>query len=44
MLIGVMVSGITIVTATAATGWLLGQVVDAAGHQHASEAAVMIRK
>jgi len=43
MLVGVVVSGITIVTATSTAGWLLGQVIDATGHQQASESAVMIR-
>ncbi len=43
MLIGVVVSGITIVTATSTTGWLLGRVLDATVHQSASEAAVIIR-
>jgi small-conductance mechanosensitive channel len=41
MLIGVVVSGITIVTATSSTGWLLGRVIDASGHAIASESAVM---
>ena len=43
MIIGVVVSGITIVTATSATGWLLGRVFDPSGHQHASESAVVIK-
>ena len=43
MLIGVIASGITIVTATSTAGWLLGQVIGASGHQIASESAVMIR-
>jgi hypothetical protein len=43
MLVGVVVSGITIVTATSTTGWLLGQIIDVTGHQHASESTVMIR-
>ena len=33
MLMGVVVSGITIVTATSTTGWLLGRVLDASAHQ-----------
>ena len=41
MLVGVVVSGITIVTATSTTGWLLGRVIDASGHQLDSESAVM---
>ena len=41
MLAGVVVSGITIVTATSTTGWLLGRVIDASGHQLDSESAVM---
>jgi len=40
MLIGVVVSGITIVTATSTTGWLLGRVLDASAHQ---TSAVTIR-
>ena len=43
MLIGVVVSGVTIVTATSTTGWLLGQVIDAAGHHQAAEFVVMNR-
>jgi hypothetical protein len=41
MLVGVVVSGITIVTASSTTGWLLGRVLDASGHQLHSETAVM---
>lgn len=41
MLMGVVASGITIVTATSTAGWLLGQVIDASGHQIASDSAVM---
>jgi len=41
MLVGVVVSGITIVTATSTTGWLLGRVMDASGQQLDSESAVM---
>jgi small-conductance mechanosensitive channel len=41
MLVGVVVSGITIVTATSTTGWLLGRVIDASGHQLDPESAVM---
>jgi len=43
MLMGVVVSGITIVTATSTTGWLLGRVFEASAHQTASEAAITIR-
>jgi small-conductance mechanosensitive channel len=42
MLMGVVVSGITIVTATSTAGWLLGRVLDSA-HHTGSEAAVIIR-
>jgi small-conductance mechanosensitive channel len=41
LFVGVVVSGITIVTATSTTGWLLGRVIDASGHQLDSESAVM---
>jgi small-conductance mechanosensitive channel len=41
MLVGVVVSGITIVTATSTTGWLLGRVIDASGHQLDPDSAVM---
>lgn len=41
MLVGVVVSGITIVTATSTTGWLLGRVIDASGQQLDPESAVM---
>lgn len=40
MLMGVVVSGISIVTATSTTGWLIGRMIDAAMHQSAPEAAV----
>ena len=40
MLVGVVVSGITIVTATSTTGWLLGRVLETPA---ASAAAVTIR-
>jgi len=43
MLAGVVVSGITIVTAASTAGWLLGRVFGASGQQLASESAVMIR-
>jgi hypothetical protein len=43
MLIGVVVSGIAIVTAAASTGWLLGKVIDASVHQTAQGAAVIVR-
>jgi hypothetical protein len=38
MLVGVMVSGITIVTATATTGWLVGRVLEVG---HVSEKTAM---
>ena len=41
MLVGVVVSGITIVTATSTTGWLMGRLLDASGHQLDPETAVM---
>ena len=43
MLMGVMVSGIAIVTATSTTGWLLGRVIDASVHQAALEAEAIVR-
>jgi small-conductance mechanosensitive channel len=43
LFVGVVVSGITIVTATSTTGWLLGRVIDASEHQLASESAAMSR-
>lgn len=38
MMVGVMVSGITIVTATATTGWLVGRVL--AGGQESEKTAI----
>jgi hypothetical protein len=43
MLMGVVVSGIAIVTAASSTGWLMGKVLDASVHQTAPGAAVIIR-
>jgi hypothetical protein len=43
MLMGVVVSGIAIVTATSAAGWLLGRVIDSSEHQTAPGAAVIAR-
>jgi hypothetical protein len=43
MLIGVMVSGIMIVTATTTAGWLLGSVIDLSTHQTASESLAIAR-
>ncbi len=43
MLMGVVVSGIAIVTATSTTGWLLGRVLDASAHESASEAVLIVR-
>lgn len=43
MLIGVMVSGITFVTATSTAGWLLGQALSPSGQDAATEAVVMGR-
>jgi hypothetical protein len=43
MLMGVVVSGIAIVTAAASTGWLLGRLLDASVHQIAPGAAVIVR-
>jgi hypothetical protein len=43
MLLGVVVSGIAIITATSTTGWLLGRAIVATVHQDASEAAVIVR-
>ena len=42
-LLGVVVSGIAIVTATSTTGWLLGRVIDASVHQAAPKAAIIVR-
>jgi len=44
MLVGVVVSGIAIVTATSTTGWLLGKALSTSAHGQAAEAAIMIRK
>lgn len=43
MLVGVVVSGITLVTATSTAGWLLGRVLDTPEKQAASEAPVAVR-
>jgi small-conductance mechanosensitive channel len=43
MLMGVVVSGIAIVTAAASIGWLMGRVIDASVRQTAPGAAVIIR-
>jgi hypothetical protein len=43
MLMGVVVSGIAIVTATSTTGWLLGKVLDASVHESTSEAVLIVR-
>ncbi len=43
MLMGVVVSGIAVVTATSTTGWLLGRVIEASVHQADPEAAVVVR-
>ena len=40
MLMGVVVSGITIVTATSTTGWLLGRVLETSGQKTVSEVTV----
>ena len=40
MLIGVVVSGIAIVTATSTFGWLLGRVMETATHSDAATVAV----
>ncbi len=39
MLVGVVVAGIAIVTATSTLGWLAGRVVEGPAHEKASEAA-----
>jgi len=44
MLVGVVVSGIAIVTATSSTGWLLGKAVSMAAHSQGTEAPLMVRK
>jgi small-conductance mechanosensitive channel len=43
MLMGVVVSGIAIVTATSTAGWLLGMLMDTSVHQTAPEGAVIVR-
>ncbi len=43
MLMGVVVSGIAIVTASSTAGWLLGMLVDSSAHQIAPEGAVIVR-
>jgi hypothetical protein len=43
MLVGVLVSGITLVMATSAAGWLLGRVLDAPDNQATSESTVAVR-
>ncbi len=43
MLVGVLVAGIAIVTATSAAGWLLGRVLQVSVAGKASEASVMVR-
>jgi hypothetical protein len=42
MLVGVLVSGIAIVTAATAVGWLLGRIVEAAVQDKTPETAVLI--
>ncbi len=39
MLVGVVVAGIAIVTATSTLGWLVGRVLEGPAHEKASEAA-----
>jgi hypothetical protein len=43
MLVGVLVSGITLVTATSAAGWLLGRVIETQENKAPSEATVAVR-
>jgi hypothetical protein len=43
MLMGVVVSGIAVVTAASSIGWLVGRVLDASVRQTASGSAVIIR-
>lgn len=43
MLMGVVVSGIAVVTAASSIGWLIGRVLDASVRQTASGSAVIIR-
>ncbi len=43
MLVGVLVAGIAIVTATSAAGWLLGRVMQVSVAGKAAEARVMVR-
>jgi len=43
MLLGVVVSGITIVTATSTSGWLLGRMLEATAHHAESETTVVAR-
>jgi uncharacterized membrane protein len=42
MLVGVLVSGVSIVTASSSAGWLLGRVAEAAMRDKAPEEAVLI--
>jgi len=39
MLVGVLVAGIVMVTATSTVGWLLGRLVEGAAHKEEKEAA-----
>jgi len=43
MLIGVVVSGIAIVTAAVSMGWLIGRVLDSTVHQTAHGEVVLVR-
>ena len=43
MLAGILVAGITIVTATSAAGWLLGRLMEASAQGGDSETAFLVR-
>ncbi len=44
MLLGVLVSGIAIVTASSATGWLVGRLIEAVRHERTAEDTLMVHK
>jgi hypothetical protein len=43
MLAGILVAGITIVTAASAAGWLLGRLMEVSAQGRDSETAVLVR-
>ena len=44
ILMGVLVAGISIVTASSTAGWLVGRTIEALRHEGTSENTVMVRK